>query len=146
MISQPPKTKAPYPCLPGWPWTTPNPNVQSSVKTGRTLRKPCKPHWRLRNLWRNIFAAQSRWEFFSDWGFRNLKKLKKWFVEEMRQNQREDNTKMVGSKWMASQLIHINDHKCIYVYMYICITTLGEGEIFWIAKHGTSPTPLGRLS
>ena len=45
-------------------------------------------------------------------------------------------------------------YMCIYVYMYIyvymniCtyITTLGEGEIFWIAKHGTSPTPLGRLS
>ena len=47
----PPKTKGPrHPSLPGLPWTTPNPNVQSSAKTGRALRKPCKPHWRLRNL------------------------------------------------------------------------------------------------
>ena len=57
-INIPPKTKAPHPCLPGLPWRTPNPSVQSSVKTGRALRKPCKPHWRLRNL--HIFAVSHK--------------------------------------------------------------------------------------
>ena len=62
----PEKTKGPrYPSLPGVPWTRPNPNVQSSVKTGRALRKPCKPHWRLRKpVAKHLCGAISLGNFF----------------------------------------------------------------------------------